>query len=59
MGLRHSNEYATSSILNIDSDAYTYTVLWFGVVEGVCVAGDTDVAVQPCLCSTEVRDNCF
>ena len=33
-------KYATSSLLNIDSDAYTYTVPWFGVVEGVCVAGD-------------------
>ena len=39
-------KYATSSLLNIDSDAYTYTVPWFGVVEGVCVAGDTDVAVS-------------
>ena len=27
-------KYPTDSVLNIDSDAFTFTVPWYGVVEG-------------------------
>ena len=38
-------KYPTDSVLNIDSDAFTFTVPWYGVVEGEILAGESDVAV--------------
>jgi len=38
-------KYSTYSDMNIDSDAFTFAVPWYGVLEGEFLAGKSDVAV--------------
>ena len=44
-------KYPTNSALNIDSDAFTFTVPWYGVVEGEILAGESDVGAKRRVCS--------